>query len=527
MSLEWYLQQLEEHLNSNEHYSYVGRMTAINSIGQRLHKKYLDIFQKVVGPSKLFTVQQKKFLFGVQAQRFVELPKFHLIPKIHKEVPSTRPIVPTYSWGTSNLSKVLSVHLNQKVKSYHWIVKDTIQLINAFENLKLREVGYDCRHRAVAAETKEDRQKGQLRKQHSYRIITGDVTSLYTNIPTEEGCKAIEEIYDDTKDETIEVIDVELEKLEKEKGKTYSQLTHFVMVNNYFSARNEKIYRQRKGTAMGTNVAPEYANIYLAVKERNFINALQKRWQTYYFRYLDDICLLVPKGYEDRVVQFIETRLDRPLQINWTKSAKTQNFLDLEIEITAQNDIIYQMFRKPLNQYEYIPWSSFHPYAVKKGFVTAEVRRIIRTCKRKQDQEKQIDFLYRNLRKRGYPPKTCHTWLLQGKRHSQKRPTVSQKENENQKKQFFLKVKYHPIWENRKAGHFRKSMEKTISHYFGPIGLRYSKSRAPNIQDCINRNNIKLFQQSSTRLFHRLRPLEDNQTTTKRIRLLETGEQNL
>ena len=35
-----------------------------------------------------------------------------------------------------------------------------------------------------------------------------------------------------------------------------------------------------------------------------------------------------------------------------------QNFLDLEIEITLQNDIIYQMFRKPFNQYEYIPWST-------------------------------------------------------------------------------------------------------------------------------------------------------------------------
>ena len=335
---------------------------------------------------------------------------------MHKKEPTTRPIVPTYNWGTASLSKVLLVHLNTKVKSYDWIVKDTIELIKTFEKLTLREVG-QTEHDWTQAAIREDRQDRQYRKHHSYRIITGDVASLYTNIPTVEGCKAIEEIYDNT-----EVRNGELDELELNRVKTYSQLTHFVMVNNFFSVQNEKIYRQRKGTAMGTNMAPEYANIYLAVRERNFVSTLKEIWQTYYFRYLDDICLLVPKGYEDRVVQFIESRLDRPLQINWTKSAKRQNFLDLEIEITAQNDIIYEMFRKPINRYEYIPWSSFHPYAVKKGFVTAEVRRIIRTCKRKQDQEKHFELLYQNLRKRGYPPKTCHIWILQGKQRSQNRP---------------------------------------------------------------------------------------------------------
>lgn len=49
----------------------------------------------------------------------------------------------------------------------------------------------------------------------------------------------------------------------------------------------------------------------------------------------------------------------------------------------------------------------FNPYAVKKAFVTAEVRRIIRLY-RKQDQEKLIHFFYKNLLKFGYLKHVIH-----------------------------------------------------------------------------------------------------------------------
>lgn len=126
--------------------------------------------------------------------------------------------------------------------------------------------------------------------------------------------------------------------------------------------------------------------------------------------------------------------------------------------------------------------------------------------------------------KRGYPSNTCHRWILQGKRQAQRRLKDDSKEEQRSKddnlKHFFLKVRYHPLWESKKAGTFRESMKNSISQCSGSIGLKYSKSRAPNIRDYINRSNLELLQMNDSRLFHLMRELEDNLTTNKRIRLL-------
>ena len=206
MSLEWYPEQLKDHSTYKEHYYCVGRRTVIGSIVQRLDKKYLDLLDRVVRQSKLFTTQRIKFLEKVNARGFCTLPKFHLIPKIHKEVPTTPPIVPTFNWDTTNLSKVLSVHLNGKVKTYGWTVKDTTQLLKALEEIGFWDTRYDCKR--PSATVREDRRDFDNRTQHSYRIITGDVTRLYINVPAEEGCRALTEIYDNAMDDTINATNV-------------------------------------------------------------------------------------------------------------------------------------------------------------------------------------------------------------------------------------------------------------------------------------------------------------------------------
>ena len=80
-------------------------------------------------------------------------------------------------------------------------------------------------------------------------LVTMDVTSLYTNIPHEEGVRACKEfIYDHTSDQTLSC--------------DISKLIFFILKNNFFTF-NGNFFHQIKGTAMGTKMAPSYANIFM------------------------------------------------------------------------------------------------------------------------------------------------------------------------------------------------------------------------------------------------------------------------
>lgn len=102
------------------------------------------------------------------------------------------------------------------------------------------------------------------------------------------------------------------------------------MTNNHFQLRNN-IYHQIKETSMGTNMAPEYANLYLADSERKFIPMLQQRWSCLYIRYTDNICLICPTRHSDLTTHATEQHHGHASQIDWTKPSESAPILDLEI----------------------------------------------------------------------------------------------------------------------------------------------------------------------------------------------------
>ena len=51
---------------------------------------------------------------------------------------------------------------------------------------------------------------------------------------------------------------------------------------------NDKVYKQIDGTAMGTSVAPPFANLFLFILERILL-LKYKEYILFYKRYIDDI----------------------------------------------------------------------------------------------------------------------------------------------------------------------------------------------------------------------------------------------
>ena len=90
-------------------------------------------------------------------------------------------------------------------------------------------------------------------------LCTLDITSLYTNIPHYEGVQAIKEIL---------AIHRDINALPH--NSYIIELLQVVLTNNYFDF-NCKHYHQKSGTAMGTKLAPSYANLFMSKFEQDHV----------------------------------------------------------------------------------------------------------------------------------------------------------------------------------------------------------------------------------------------------------------
>ncbi|OCT86789.1 hypothetical protein XELAEV_18020478mg [Xenopus laevis] len=79
-----------------------------------------------------------------------------------------------------------------------------------------------------------------------------DVESLYTNIPHEDGIEDCQHFLEINHMPTVPTL----------------QLIRFILTHNYFSLV-DAIYLQLMGSAMGSKMAPQYANLFMAQLEEN------------------------------------------------------------------------------------------------------------------------------------------------------------------------------------------------------------------------------------------------------------------
>ena len=119
-----------------------------------------------------------------------------------------------------------------------------------------------------------------------------DVTSLYTNIPQEEGltlvCQAYEEFHDKNPPIATHFL---------------KEMLSVILKENSFQF-NGKDYLQIHGTAMGTKMAVAFTNIFMAKIEQAILRQSTKNplaWK----RFIDDIFCLWDTNKED-IELFIE-----------------------------------------------------------------------------------------------------------------------------------------------------------------------------------------------------------------------------
>ena len=114
--------------------------------------------------------------------------------------------------------------------------------------------------------------------------MTMDVTSLHTNTPDVDGVDACSKILNDHR-----VIDISTGVL--------CSIISFILTHNNF-VLDDHNYLQTSRTAMGTKMAPCFANLLMASIEQTFIDN-SPLTPLFYVRFIDDIFTIWTHGSEE------------------------------------------------------------------------------------------------------------------------------------------------------------------------------------------------------------------------------------
>jgi len=293
------------------------------------------------------------------------VPQFHILPKVHKTPWVGRPIVSSMKWVTRNMAVVINIELEKYSKLLPTTIIDSKQLIQHLDN---QRVDSKC------------------------NFFSLDVVSMYTNIPVNETLLALKKF-------GINIGILHMIKL--------------CIEYNYFNYGGNS-YFQLDGIPMGINFAVAFANLAMFVLIESDKRLLKFKNQIKYWgRYLDD-CNGIWKGDRASFEVFFKTinSINPKIKFTCGEFGRKCIFLDLEASINSENTISFKLFQKPLNKYLYIPFSSSHPTATKKGWIKGELIRFRRNNSTYEDFLKSSHWFYLRLRRRGYPDWFLHNIFL-------------------------------------------------------------------------------------------------------------------
>lgn len=272
--------------------------------------------------------QYSKFLKSYLQNHTFTLPRFHILPKLHKGCPlTTRPIVGSPNWFTTPISKLISDLLKDTIQKHQHIAINTLQVVKSINKFNT----------SISSNTE-------------YYLVSMDIQSLYTNIN-------LKILYEITNSEYPDI----------------TKSIQFICNHNYFEY-NEKTYQQIEGIAMGTNAAPELANIYLIHTIDKIIKSNPKI--VLYQRYLDDLFLIWKDSKADFETWFTTFQSNKyNLKFTYTISKSKIEYLDLNIMIDENNKLQHSTHQKLLNKYGYIKQTSNHPIHTFKSWIVSELNR--------------------------------------------------------------------------------------------------------------------------------------------------------
>jgi len=228
-------------------------------------------------------------------------------------------------------------------------------------------------------------------------VFTMDVQNLYGNVPTDEAITAVCNMIHSHKNQ-IDLFGITLDDLRT--------LLQHCLQNNYVRFGTE-FYKQTKGIAMGSRVAPPIAITFMHTVE-SLILSSPGHQPVLYLRYIDDILGVWTHGADalDEYHQFINS-FHPSLKFSLEKTNANQNssvpFLDTRITVTPAGQYSTELYFKPMASPIIIHFTSAQPIQVKLAVLHSELTRAKRTGSNDETIERGIQKVTQIFLSNGYP----------------------------------------------------------------------------------------------------------------------------
>lgn len=368
MGKQYYIDECLRQLGDQNYYKkldnpiYIDNIKPINNILKELVKE------------KYLTDAQFEFLCSKTDCR----PRiFYILPKVHKEVgswpspymPPGRPIVSDCSSESYLVSQYIDSFLTPLSNKHPSYLKDTTDFLLKVTNKPIPE---------------------------NVLLVTGDVTSLYTNMNLNRTLASVKRIFSTYPDPT-------------RPDKYLLQLLDITLKNNDFVFNNQ-VYVQTCGIAMGKKYAPSLANIYLINFDLVLAGGFEGIVPIFPFRFLDDIFFLWGGTTEQlfKFQNYLNTIIPG-IKITFNFNREHIDFLDTTIykcKLTSSTVLHSRVFFKPTDNHQLLHMKSFHPPHTFLGILKSQFLRFKRLSSTQVDYELVCQILIKSLSERGYTVRT-------------------------------------------------------------------------------------------------------------------------
>ena len=361
-------------------------------------------------------------------------PAFYGLPKLHKDFsgfPSLRPISSGSSSCTKRLSEFLDTFLKPLARKLTSYVQDTTDFVNKVRAQKFSGTVY---------------------------ISSMDVTSLYPNIDHAEGIDACEHFLERRPHKSV-------------PSTILKNLTNLVLRLNTLCFGG-RFFQQIKGTAMGTPMAVNYANLFMGRYEEDLLSTYEQRYgkrPALWLRFIDDI-FVVWQGTQEEFKHFIEycdsfaysQKYKSNIRFTSSPPSKTADFLDTTVTVNVDGSLSTSLYTKPTASYQYLHRNSYHNKHVTNSLPKSQFMRIRRICSHLADFDQHSKRFIEHFVKRSYPRKQLLDTVKEV-RCMNREDLLSYKKKDSSPDRVPLVLTYHHKFEGISAvirDAYKKSMDK-------------------------------------------------------------------
>ena len=396
-----YIEEAQNQLSKSAHYETVKKDPTV-SVAKTSNRFVEELHEKG-------HIDDKTYKWAKIEPNHVSTHRFYTLPKIHKTLskPPGRPIVSGLNGPTEKLSKLVDHWLQSYVNMLPSHIKDSTHMLQIIDEWNRKLGPFD----------------------NNTRLVTIDVSALYTNIPHDDLKTALLSFLQNA---TLPTIPPPADIV---------NITDHVLKNNFFSFEGT-VYRQVLGTAMGTPMAPSAANLFMGWLEKQLLSNSpvfipDEVWK----RFIDDIIILWQHSQED-LDAFTAYNSFHPT-IKFTVSSSSDQIPFLDILLSFENGYLQtDLYSKPTDSHAYLHSLSCHPQHTINSLPFGLFLRLRRLCSTQDKFIKHSNELEGQLIARGHKQSTIEK--ARHKAQSLSRSECLQYKTQSQNKRVPFVVTHNP-----------------------------------------------------------------------------------